>query len=698
MMSGSQPPARRQDPFDAFRSNLKGTSFAPFDTLSAKRWSKTLADIKSGYFKYARLTNGQLPGDDVLREQWTDCISHALINDEYFQDLVIEHALTSTSSYAFSDLNAKRNQSWLAGIYLPGFYHKFGNFSKGCDRFPPEVINQAIKSAVTTLEAILSEVAISEGVAEEYQVMPRSRTTNEFIATLFQKTQNEKHGNNMRMNLYDNLRAFGDATQSAELESSKSWLMQKYRNTLIIRKADSLIDKFGSKAMEVLEECGKCPAVAQMPRLTEEEIAMVKQLRDRSAKKEEQNKAAKPMEPKGKGESEAQTMVPEYQWLRMEVTRRYSRPICYPRWGKPLGHILTVDQSYPHPKVKSSELEDFLEEETILSESTSDILKMADDILSGREVSYKGAAALEPSPNIVSKCVEHINSETRRKLHKSSWDKMIQELASITARPDEARTATITSSVFHGFRKTMMLDNWLHVRKLFQAITVHVSSQGHDEGGDNAGNDSGDDTLQCCREAERQLVMVLAAIGTGAEDPLPWILTLDYVLCNNWRAIQARLHENHLNPDSPLLNVLIKIYNELVLFAHGAAIVAVLQRTHSQQQRNPFAWYESIRKFNSKCADTDCTRLLPNPEHIAEHQMSRIKTFMSVEACEARLGNCSVRSFISNNRQNGYNCLSELLAFYTMDEQLVILVFWYNHIFHAECSKPSQGELQVNCF
>jgi hypothetical protein len=109
-------------------------------------------------------------------------------------------------------------------------------------------------------------------------------------------------------------------------------------------------------------------------------------------------------------------------------------------------------------------------------------------------------------------------------------------------------------------------------------------------------------------------------------------------------------------------------------------------------------------------------RLLTHPSHIANKE---VRELMSVGTREARVGSRGMRSFISTNRDYAYTCLFEvfrnskyvfiplfllsstaqtLLTTARPNEVLVILLFWYSHLYHNRTCKAHSGKPAISAF
>lgn len=146
-------------------------------------------------------------------------------------------------------------------------------------------------------------------------------------------------------------------------------------------------------------------------------------------------------------------------------------------------------------------------------------------------------------------------------LHRTEFNKRdfldcATTLAKTTERSAVAVKADKSDVRFRSFNDIQFLDNWVHVRYLLAAIRTASAEA------------KSPILLDFLRDAEQYLLIVFAVIRGGASDPLPWFLVLEGLLRWIWKSL----------PTSTLSMLHKKLYNELVLWAHGTAINAFVIR------------------------------------------------------------------------------------------------------------------------
>lgn len=134
-------------------------------------------------------------------------------------------------------------------------------------------------------------------------------------------------------------------------------------------------------------------------------------------------------------------------------------------------------------------------------------------------------------------------------------------------RDPDAENKELGSSAFRGFSDFIMKDNWWHVRCLFRGVGLfvakHVPAQ-HTK------------TAKVKVESgERTVAVLIAMIGGGAKDSLPWVLTMDHYLRVLWTGIKE-----FFTSETP--NELRQLFTELVTWVHGTIIVAYILRCRTR--------------------------------------------------------------------------------------------------------------------
>lgn len=321
--------------------------------------------------------------------------------------------------------------------------------------------------------------------------------------------------------------------------------------------------------------------------------------------------------------------------------------------------------------------------------AVSKIVRRSSSFVAGRELSQREADEINTSLNspekVLSASIEYVKNVSVSTLYLKTchlWFQVqynmiipsgyIESLRLFSGITQRSVTADLAKPDYRGFAlfgQFLMIDNWWHVRCFIKAIEMQL-------GFTSRPNDAS--------KAEMELMMLFAAIHRGAVDPLPWILVVDAVLRNFWR---------NLNKDGAPTIMVTKLYNELQLFANGTALSAMTGKCQLSSRNDQKEWYKMLWAYNPKCALPDCLRLLPKPEKMSDF---RIRGIFSVGTRDARVGKRGVRRFVSDNRDFAYPCLYDILHLYTPIPQMVVVIFWYSHLYHSVTCKAQRGKDSIN--
>jgi hypothetical protein len=129
-----------------------------------------------------------------------------------------------------------------------------------------------------------------------------------------------------------------------------------------------------------------------------------------------------------------------------------------------------------------------------------------------------------------------------------------------------------------------------------------------------------------------------------------------------------------------------RLLTELALFVHGCAINAVSSTlrtvpTRSDQQLYSF---KRLLKWNDHCSICDLELRLPR-----EWELTR--RILSVGVRDIRLGDVVIRSEVSNNRADVYECLVEFVSRYRPVDLSPLFFFYFAELYHPAC-QPRRGK------
>ncbi|GAB7331338.1 hypothetical protein MBLNU13_g02775t1 [Cladosporium sp. NU13] len=710
---------------DPFAGSRQGKKPPPVDTLDDEKLEELKIEIRNTYkmeFKNAPAAHDKsMTVSSEVKKDIIERLEAALAMSSSFQKAVLEEYVTPYI-YNFSDLCIE--EKWALGLFLPKFYDIFETFDTGFV-FIQKVLPQAATRARQTIESLIDKhvsrkMQLSELDGIRGPVDTKIGQTDPYIATLFQLVQDEKNLNDLRAR---SVKTLSDLKDMLPGLNGAQELQRSYREKMTTVVGESLIDKFTATALKAAKALGNPPKLAPVDTPSvRESISKIQSLVDFAGDEaKEFTKEAGEDDSGDEAGDEDQTEegvtardmssdwteideLPEEAFVAQEVDSYYNahgrKPIFYPGWARPAKEIRfestkaasSIEASQPSQEsnIQSEELTTT----SITGGSSVTIatkLKRTQGFISARGLSNKQVDEIDRkvhSPqDVLSGAIEYIKmvtSTTSREFNMAQYQECTEWLAKTNKRSDKAIAAERSDQWFRMFCGFQMEDNWVHVRFLIEALRV--------EGEDRPEHD---EIVKLVDGAEKFLVVVFALIRCGADDPLPWLLVLDGVLRLLWR--QLGLSSSSGEPT--LLQK--KLFGELALWCHGTAIngfVVRLPHTNDRFEKGQklmSKWYKMVWTYNARCANDDCMRLLTHPSHIANKE---VRELMSVGTREARVGSRSMRSFISTNRDYAYTCLFEVFRNSKPNEVLVILLFWYSHLYHNRTCKAHSGKPAISAF
>lgn len=285
--------------------------------------------------------------------------------------------------------------------------------------------------------------------------------------------------------------------------------------------------------------------------------------------------------------------------------------------------------------------------------------------------------------DVVQESLEHLRQvmSSRSALGQKHFEEVCARLCSQVSRPASVKNLPKNAIRFKRLESEVRDDNWYHCRRLMQLL-AQLATFSVDE----------------ATRHETNLMLVLAAVEAGTSEPLPWLVVLDGALKKLW-------HETKGSSGGHELRTLKLVMEELTVFAHATAIKSLEGRFESFGEANPgltsesqpsdlVCWYAMLYEINSRCANSQCCKLLPHPSGVK----APIRGVFSVGTREARVGHPSIRAFISENREWAYPCLvfDSDISWRRPHSVLIAMFFWYSEIFHLGGCRPLRGKWAMN--
>jgi len=151
-----------RDVFELVRTERASDSI-PTDQLQETQYLALQATIRLAYKQFANIPQLETLTAEELRAKpqllelfivWKDIISNQLCRDRMFQQLVIDN-MQQPTSVDFAKLKVK--DTWLVGIYLPGFYHAFDTWKIGVSTVRA-LVPSIVEDAKDKLEALVLKI------------------------------------------------------------------------------------------------------------------------------------------------------------------------------------------------------------------------------------------------------------------------------------------------------------------------------------------------------------------------------------------------------------------------------------------------------------------------------------------------------------------------------------------------------------
>lgn len=127
----------------------------------------------------------------------------------------------------------------------------------------------------------------------------------------------------------------------------------------------------------------------------------------------------------------------------------------------------------------------------------------------------------EPAPDsasLVKQCLDMVRFSVKD-MHVKSFKASYMQFAANVTRSKEAVDTPGGSADWQSYTDMALQDNWYHVRKLLRGIRYYTVSAEH----------------AYFDKAEKDMAAILAAIRGGTDQPIFFLICMDYVLRGIWR-------------------------------------------------------------------------------------------------------------------------------------------------------------------
>ncbi|KAI6914633.1 hypothetical protein KC334_g548 [Hortaea werneckii] len=718
------------DPFAHLRGREEYSDPMPMDQQTKAQRENTLSQIIDLYRSHAGQKDiPELLGDK--QEEWGKICVKALMREDSFCAICLDKAV-GLYDQASPGINLKPD--WLCGLYLPGFYDHYESFGDGYNAFfqvyQEEIVQAAERKVRRLLQNAEDAFETMPGTSAPASAIALETATPEF-ATFFQLVKQDKKEDATRNSIHHTLSSLGPEID--QLPDSKALLVS------YTAQPSRLIDQFTSAVGNILQSCSGTFEIQPLEELTSAEKEMLARATstDLVAGKTEQQrrKEAKATAGQQGNEQKYSRRTAEerkrfdileepsnlMEWLR-EYFDAVPAPTTYPCWAPPTDLPFEAKAAYEElDKVQKTEkAKNASSARSAKPNLIKSVLRRSTSYHLGRQHSDRLGQVILPDSileNCIRQTTETFFEEGRQdKFGQEIFLQLADKLGSIAEREPRA-VKEPAGSTWQTYSEMGLYDNWFHVRKLLQALDFYLAS--------------GEPSFQII-ESENRMARLIAAAQGGHANPLPWILAMDGTLRSLWfscLSVKKAMDEGDTSvyrkmPDISDADRWIRIKNifeEMAAFAQGAMIYASVLRfrysrlfrkvmsgpktgreftAESAVNRRLFLWYEKLYAHDPTCANPDDNRLLPHPDKFQRRALDGTADVFSVGSRGARVGKKSVRQFVSTNRVDIYPCFVSCIQSCTPNETLIMILFYYSHIFHAKARgcKDARGKRSIVAF
>ncbi|KAK0115497.1 hypothetical protein ONS96_013951 [Cadophora gregata f. sp. sojae] len=587
------------------------------------------------------------------------------------------------------------NPLWILGIYLPGMYESgnLDDFDKTFTVIQPhtaEIIKKARETLKPMVGAAISAYTASSkdsddnGTKNAIEMLLPVKTPDTITMMLLQILRQERAVTDLETSLRLSLNS---TTQMPDTPACNELLEMLQSKT-----APTLLEKFTTQGIKLLRKWQSSDLiVTSLPKLP---AAVINSMAIFEGGDDDGNLATEPATESdgngdeldavdlgvrlgGTGQPPLQRLLSQSLLDNLPEVEFYD---CFvgPTTGALLCYSLSeLGSEGWHPSSQSIS-KDILKSN---SNSLSAVAQRAQSHMDGRILSDKEHQSMKSADNVLDASLRNLENtmNARTGEAKEKFEKICARMCATIARPAGMDDLDAKALFFGQVSQPLQEDNWYHVRRLLQLMEKIAKLE-----------------AAIAERFHMDLMLILAAIEGGTSDPIPWFIALDGVLKSLWAAVK-----NSTNSTSG--SVLRLVMEELTVFSHGTAVLAVARRfeIHSLDVKdaitakasNVTSWYSTLFRYDPRCANSQCLRLLPAP---AIAKTAAIRQAFSVGTQEARIGHPAIRAFISRNRLHGFPCLLFFILFRRPHGTLVGVFYWLSHMFHVQGCKSSRGKWWAN--
>lgn len=508
------------DPF----SDMRDTQIKqkPFDTLLGKAKEQVEESLVRAYREHCEDT------DEASFARWAEIATVALCHEPALWDLCIGIAF---NQYVGHKPELQLTYSWAIGLYLPGFYDEYVDFQTGWETFWRPWQNLIIRNAVQRLMRLLqsaeNQLQATDGGEKPVTAGVAIKDPSPQLAAVFLSIRNEREKQQARELMVR-------ALESCDVDEESMPNTKDVIDAGNLAAQDTVVlDNFARPCFRYILQSIEDNNIVKillkpMPDLSAQELYLLR-------------RATSTHYPGGLGPAADETSLdenedapvdseetidqPAHIDLLRQLFSSQDTPVTYPGWvspkvgpfdksdpQKPYAPLLETVKATANSKMRPPAQVDF---------SASTVYKRSLSYMMGRVHSeMESRKPLPALDTLLSAAIQFVqNSDRDRKERDRRIQVIGTTLCDVNVRSPTAATDKQMSAA-HGFSEKIFFDNWYHVRKLLQGLALVAKDAA---------------ITEAVAAAERRVVILMSLLRGASEQPLPWLLVLDWVLIRLWQ-------------------------------------------------------------------------------------------------------------------------------------------------------------------
>ncbi|RDW94515.1 hypothetical protein BP5796_00278 [Coleophoma crateriformis] len=550
-------------------ANLKECSNVrlPVNILTIGEYEALRESIRTQYVEN-KSNSDQEPLLAEKQKQWIDILEAAACHDQRIQGMLLDERLQPGKHWR-EDLSF--NPSWLLGFWLPDSHgtQSLDPLEQNLtiiNALTPQILRNVKKRLDTIIDEVLEDLGMDVDNVRKNTGLPVNIPTEDMMGLL--KIIQRESGRSRR-------------TKCQELALEKLGTMPDLENCRVLKdhmESDNASDvfedvhgyhqRFANEAIQMLQYWRRSWMIPKpLPSLDITDFH-TNTVQDFVGSSRPGIRLRNEIDTRAEMEStsalkQVDTFTAYHgtvpSLLSSLVFRDIPHPKTFDSWEWPTtGALLSPWPSAYRAKVTIDPLarQNVAVDEERLSAS---LLSREQSFEAGRRNSHEEFETKGDDQAICDRVLQHMKQvlTTTDKERGAYFDKICVRMCDLVSRPANLDTEhEVFLASFTGCRSynslDLILDNWWHCRRLLQMLKLRYSLSDNDY-----------------HESEINLIMVLAMIEGGSDDPFPWLFVLDGLLASIGRLVMSTGTTERESVDRN------RLIEELILFAHGTAISTV---------------------------------------------------------------------------------------------------------------------------